>query len=57
MTLTLLIFVTFVGTVLGISFWLGRSARSSQGYFAAHGQIPSNDAVTRMAEFIGAASG
>ena len=40
MTLTLLIFLIFVGAVLGISFWLGRSARSSQGYFAAHGQIP-----------------
>ncbi|NQV24387.1 MAG: cation acetate symporter [Rhodopirellula sp.] len=25
---------------LGISFFLGRKAQSSQGYFAAHGQIP-----------------
>ena len=40
MSTTLLIFLFFVGTVLGISFWLGRKATSSQGYFAAHGQIP-----------------
>ena len=40
MSTTLLIFLIFVGTVLGISFWLGRKATSSQGYFAAHGQIP-----------------
>ena len=40
MSTTLIIFLFFVGTVLGISFWLGRKAKSSQGYFAAHGQIP-----------------
>ena len=40
MSTTLLIFLFFVGSVLGISFWLGRKATSSQGYFAAHGQIP-----------------
>ena len=40
MSLTLLIFLSFVGAVLGISWWLGRSARSSAGYFAAHGEIP-----------------
>lgn len=34
------IFFVFVGITLGISFWLGRKAQSSQGYFAAHGQIP-----------------
>ena len=34
------IFFLFVGITLGISFWLGRQAKDSSGYFAAHGQIP-----------------
>ncbi len=34
------IFFLFVGITLGISFWLGRKATDSKGYFAAHGQIP-----------------
>jgi cation/acetate symporter len=33
-------FFAFVGITMGLSFHLGRRARSSQGYFAAHGQIP-----------------
>ncbi len=33
-------FCVFVGFTLGLSFWLGRNAKSSAGYFAAHGQIP-----------------
>jgi cation/acetate symporter len=33
------IFVLFVAGVLGFSFWLGRKAKSAQGYFAAHGQV------------------
>nr|MBA3846697.1 cation acetate symporter [Planctomycetota bacterium] len=40
MTATLAIFMFFVAMVLGISFWLGSRAKSAQGYFAAHGQIP-----------------
>ena len=36
----ILLFVIFVGFTLGLSFWLGRKAKSSEGYFAAHGQIP-----------------
>lgn len=35
-----LIFFAFVGFTLGLSFWLGGKAKSSEGYFAAHGQIP-----------------
>ena len=35
------LFLAFVGFTLGLSFWLGRKARSSEGYFAAQGQIPS----------------
>ena len=34
------IFLLFVGFTLGLSFYLGRKAKSSEGYFAAHGQIP-----------------
>lgn len=34
------IFFLFVGITLGISFYLGGKAKSSEGYFAAHGQIP-----------------
>ncbi|QDS99160.1 sodium/solute symporter [Adhaeretor mobilis] len=39
-TLAVAIFLMFVGVVLGLSFYLGRKAKSSEGYFAAHGQIP-----------------
>ena len=34
------VFFVFVGITLGISFFLGRRAQSSQGYFVAHGEIP-----------------
>ncbi len=34
------IFLAFVAFTLGLSFYLGRKAKSSAGYFAAHGQIP-----------------
>ncbi|MEX0819237.1 MAG: cation acetate symporter [Pirellulaceae bacterium] len=34
------VFFAFVAVTLGISFYLGGKAKSSQGYFAAHGQIP-----------------
>jgi cation/acetate symporter len=33
------VFVSFVFFVLVLSWWLGRSAKSSSGYYAAHGQI------------------
>ena len=38
--LAVAIFLLFVGITLGLSFYLGKKAKSSQGYFAAHGQIP-----------------
>src|SRR5688572_22640425 len=34
------VFAFFVAVVLGISFYLGARAKSAQGYYAAHGQIP-----------------
>ncbi len=40
MNAALVIFLLFVGLVLGLSFWLGRKARDAKGYYAAHGQIP-----------------
>ena len=33
------VFLSFVGIVLGVSFFLGRKAQSAQGYYAAHGQV------------------
>ena len=38
--LAVAIIFAFVGFTLGLSFWLGGKAKSSEGYFAAHGQIP-----------------
>ena len=35
----ILVFLLFVGFVLGLSFYLGRRAKSAQGYFAAHGEV------------------
>ncbi len=37
--IAVLIFCVFVGLTLGISFYMGKRAKQSQGYFAAHGQI------------------
>ena len=38
-TTAFVVFGLFVGVVLGLSFWLGRRAKSAGGYFAAHGEI------------------
>jgi cation/acetate symporter len=34
------VFLVFVAATLALSFYLGKKAKSSAGYFAAHGQIP-----------------
>jgi cation/acetate symporter len=39
MSTAIIIFLAFTGFTLGLSFWLGRRAKSSAGYFAAHGQV------------------
>lgn len=39
-TVAIVFFGLFVAITLGLSFYLGSRAKSSQGYFAAHGQIP-----------------
>src|SRR5205823_4702548 len=33
------VFGFFVAVVLGLSFYLGRRAKSAKGYYAAHGEI------------------
>src|ERR1043165_5659593 len=33
------IFAVLVGAVLGLSFYLGRKAKSAKGYYAAHGEV------------------
>jgi len=38
--LAVAIFALLVAVTLGLSFYLGSRAKSSHGYFAAHGQIP-----------------
>ncbi|MFM7050508.1 MAG: cation acetate symporter [Planctomycetota bacterium] len=38
-TMAVAVFAAFVGAVLALSFWLGSRARTSGGYFAAHGQV------------------
>jgi cation/acetate symporter len=37
--MTLLIFLAFVGFTIGLSVFLGNRAKSSKGYFAAHGEV------------------
>ncbi len=39
-TVAVVVFLLFVAVTLGLSFYLGRNAKSAQGYFAAHGEIP-----------------
>jgi cation/acetate symporter len=52
-----LVFLAFVGLTLGISFALGARAKSSAGYFAAHGQIPwFVNGVAFAGDFLSAAS-
>ncbi len=38
--LAVVVFFLFVAITLGLSFYLGSRAKSSKGYFAAHGQVP-----------------
>ncbi len=36
----MVVFLIFVGSVLGLSFFLGGKAKSAKGYYAAHGGVP-----------------
>jgi cation/acetate symporter len=39
-SLAIAVFAAFVAVTLGLSTYLGKKAKSSAGYFAAHGEIP-----------------
>jgi cation/acetate symporter len=52
-----IVFFVFVGATVGISFYVGRKAKSSAGYFAAHGQIPwAVNGVAFAGDYLSAAS-
>ena len=56
-TLAIVVFVLFVIVTVGLSFYLGRKVRSSEGYFAAHGQIPwAVNGVAFAGDYLSAAS-
>lgn len=38
-TIAVVVFLIFVGSVLGLSFYLGSKAKSAKGYYAAHGGV------------------
>ncbi len=51
------VFMLFVVFTVGLSFYLGRRAKSSAGYFAAHGQIPwAINGVAFAGDYLSAAS-
>lgn len=51
------VFFVFVGATVGLSFFLGRKAKSSEGYFAAHGQIPwAVNGIAFAGDYLSAAS-
>jgi cation/acetate symporter len=55
--MALLVFLLFAGLVLGISFYLGRRAKSVHGYFAAGGAIPwAVNGIAFAGDYLSAAS-
>lgn len=55
--MAIVVFVLFVVGTVGLSFYLGRRATSSEGYFAAHGQIPwAVNGVAFAGDYLSAAS-
>lgn len=56
-TLAVVIFLAFVLVTVGLSFYLGSKTKSSEGYFAAHGQIPwAINGVAFAGDYLSAAS-
>lgn len=56
-TLAIAVFGIFVAITLAISFYMGRRATSSEGYFAAHGQIPwAVNGIAFAGDYLSAAS-
>jgi cation/acetate symporter len=57
MPLAVVIFLAFVGGTIGLSFFLGRKTNTSEGYFAAHGQIPwAVNGIAFAGDYLSAAS-
>ena len=55
--MAIVIFILFVVGTVALSFYLGRRAKSSEGYFAAHGQIPwAVNGVAFAGDYLSAAS-
>src|SRR6056297_2481380 len=55
--MAIIVFLLFVLVTVGLSFYLGRKTRSSEGYFAAHGQIPwAVNGVAFAGDYLSAAS-
>ena len=55
--MAIIVFVLFVIFTVGLSFFLGRKAKSSEGYFAAHGQIPwAVNGIAFAGDYLSAAS-
>lgn len=55
--LAISIFLLFVAGTVGLSFILGSRAKSSEGYFAAHGQIPwAINGIAFAGDYLSAAS-
>ncbi len=55
--MAIVIFLLFVVGTVALSFYLGRRAKSSEGYFAAHGQIPwAVNGVAFAGDYLSAAS-
>lgn len=51
------VFIAFVLGTVGLSLYLGRKAKSSAGYFAAHGQIPwAVNGIAFAGDYLSAAS-
>jgi len=55
--MAVLIFLFFAGSVIGISFYLGRRAKSASGYFAAGGGIGSMDGTDGGLDGVGMGGG
>ncbi len=55
--IAVVVFFAFVGATVGLSFYLGGKAKSSAGYFAAHGQIPwAVNGIAFAGDYLSAAS-
>ncbi len=55
--ITVAIFILFVVVTVGFSFYLGKSAQSSAGFFTAHGQIPwAINGIAFAGDYLSAAS-